>query len=420
MKGMGGGSPAQQPQQPAQQCQTDPQAYARQQEQYNYQLQQYNYQLQQYNYQQQQNSQYGQSSYASAPVPPRPCSQGGAGQCPAMPAQPNASACPNGTWRQMTTTLGSGSVCPVWQCVVGTTPTAQLTCQPGVAEDGTKVTLTYSCTNSLMSTGYGFVTGGATSGSTSTIIVNPPANAGGINYALKCENGSASAGAQCQVQIAKVSISLKASPEVTRIGDKALIGWVTTGMESCVVSSPDQQDFTDRNANNKRTSGIATTSPITSTSDFYLNCVTLTGSTREEMVTVEAYQPGTVTTSIENRTNVQRGQVATIQWSFPDAPDVSAVALWLFSVEDQKSVALIVGHKAKTGSYTWNLPEESEPCNSSSSLVCGTDLIPGRTYQVLASLYTPPNAGLGEFGDSSLPAPQFLDSPTTRSFKIQQ
>jgi hypothetical protein len=252
------------------------------------------------------------------------------------------------------------------------------------------------------------------------VLVNPPENAAGINYALKCENGSLSAGAQCSVQIAKISISLRAEPQQTPVGKSALIGWVTTGMESCVISSPGQSDFTDRNANSKKTTGIATTSPITQTTDFYLNCKTVAGGTREEKVTVEAYQPGTVSASIEGRTNLQRGGQATIQWNFPNAPDVSAVALWIYSVEEQKTVALITGHRAKSGTYTWNIPNADDQCNASSSLVCGSDLIPGRAYEILATLYTPPNAGLGEFGNQNLPTPKFLDNPETRSFKFVQ
>lgn len=428
MRGFAGALGASQSQStgPAQTCPTDPQAYAQYQQQYNQQLQQYNYQLQQYNYQMQ--NSYDSSYYSSypPPTPPQPCQRGGAGQCPTLPPQPAASTCPNGKWRQMTTAQGAESrttaVCPVWQCVAAseTTPTAQISCSPSVAEKGSTVAISYTCTNSKSSTGYGFTTGGQVSGSTSTVLVDPPENAAGINYAIRCENGSLSAGAQCSVQIAKISISLRAEPQQTPVGKSALIGWVTTGMESCVVSSPGQSDFTDRNANSKKTTGIATTSPITQTTDFYLNCKTVSGSTREEKITVEAYLPGTVSSSVEGRTNVQRGGQATIEWNFPNAPDVSAVALWIYSVEEQKTVALITGHRAKSGTYTWNIPNADDPCNTSSSLVCGSDLIPGRPYEILATLYTPPNAGLGEFGNQNLPTPKFLDNPETRSFKFAQ
>lgn len=425
MKGLGGAQQSQQQQGPAPTCSTDKQQYAQQQQQYNQQLQQYNYQMQQYNYQQQVNYDRGYSSYSSPPPPlaPQPCQNGnGAGQCPQLPAQPPASACPTGTWRQMTTAQSTGSVCPVWQCVTGsgTAPTAQLTCDPSIVERGTPINMTYSCTNSTTSTGYGFTTGGAVSGATTSTTLNAPENAAGANFALKCENGSLSAAAQCTVQIAKVSISLRAEPEVASIGSRALIGWVTTGMESCTISSPDQPEFTDRNASRKTTAGIATTSPITADSNFVLNCKTLTGGFKQETVTVYAYTPGTVTASIENRADVRGGQRATIRWNFQDAPDVSAVALWLYSVEDKQTVALIAGHRAKAGTYEWDIPTANDPCNVNASNVCGIDLIPGRSYQILATLYAPPNAGLGEFDDPNLPEPVFIDSPITRSFRISQ
>lgn len=318
------------------------------------------------------------------------------------------------------TATGAGIVCPVWQCVTNnaTTPTAQIACNPGVAENGSRVTVSYTCTNSIRSTGYGFVTDGATAGATTTTIIDAPESAGGINYAIRCEDGTVTAGAQCSVQIAKVSISLRASPTVVKTGESGLIGWVTTGMKSCVVSSPDQSDFTGRNAGVARTSGIATTSPMTEKSDFYLDCITVTGDAREEKITVDVYRPGSVSASIENRSDVVRGSTATIRWSFPDAPDVSAVALWLYSVADKKTVALISGHRAKTGTYSWDLPTEDDACNKSSSIACGTDLIPGGTYAILASLYQPVNANLGEFSDRSLPEPKFIDNPISAAFKI--
>lgn len=320
------------------------------------------------------------------------------------------------------TATGAGMVCPVWQCVANnaTTPTAQIACNPDVAENGSRVTISYTCTNSQRSTGYGFDTNGATAGAATVTIENPPASAAGINYAVKCEDGTVTAGAQCSVQIAKVSISMRAEPEVVPVGKSALIGYVTTGMRSCVISSPDQPDFTDRNAGTSRTTGIATTSIMTEKSDFVLNCITVTGESREETITIDVYRPGTVSASIENRTDVVRGSSATLRWSFPDAPDLSAVALWLYNVEEEKTVALISGHRAKTGTLTWNIPTADDDCNMSSSIVCGSDLIPGATYAILASLYQPVNANLGEFNDPSLPEPKFIDNPISAAFKVVQ
>ncbi len=429
-------------QQQGQTCPTDPQAYQQYQQQYNYQLQQYNYQLQQYNYQQQQynyqqqyNMQYGYSNSAMPPQPPVPCRPGNGsgtgtggtngtgvgGVCQPLSSQPDPAACPTGAWRPMTTSLSNGSVCPVWQCVAASSsvPTAQLTCDPGVVENGTKVNISYTCTNSKSSTGFGFVTNGSTSGATSTII-NAPEGATAANFTLRCENGQVTAGAQCSVQVAKVSISLRHVPEKVVEGEPALIGWVTTGMDSCTISSPDQPEFTARNASITKVAGIATSSPITGKTDFYLNCKTVTGGFREEKISLEPYRPGTVSSSIENRVDLVRGSSARIQWSFPSAPDVSAVALWLYNMEDKRTVALISGHHAKTGSLTWDIPEADSPCNTTSSLVCGSDLVPGRTYQIVASLYTPVNASLGEFNDPSLPEPRFLDNPATKTFRFAQ
>ncbi len=425
MKGLGVGQPQQPQQGPAQSCPTDPQAYAQYQQQYNYQLQQYNYQLEQYNYQVRNNSSYGYTNTVVPPVAPQPCrpryGTDGNGQCPQLPAQPSAATCPTGTWRQMTAS-GAGMVCPVWQCVPNnaTTPTAQIACNPDVAEKGSRVTISYTCTNSQRSTGLGFDTNGATAGATTVTLDDAPENAVGKNFAIKCEDGNVTAGAQCSVQLAKVSISLRAEPNPVKVGTSALIGWVTTGMKSCTVSSPDQEDFTARNASRTATAGIATTSPVVERSDFYVDCVTVTGENRQEKITLDAYRPGTISASIENRTDVVRGSEATLRWNFPDAPDASAVALWLYSVEEKKTVALITGHRSKTGTYSWSIPTEGEECDMSSSLVCGTDLIPGATYAILASLYQPVNANLGEVKDASLPEPKFIDNPISAAFKVVQ
>jgi hypothetical protein len=76
------------------------------------------------------------------------------------------------------------------------------------------------------------------------------------------------------------------NPKIVKSGDSALIGWVTAGMQSCVVSSPDDHDFTGRNANNTSPSGAATTSPITATSNYRLDCTTLAGGTKTATTTV--------------------------------------------------------------------------------------------------------------------------------------
>ena len=51
-----------------------------------------------------------------------------------------------------------------------TTPTAQIACNPDVAEKGSRVTISYTCTNSTRSTGYGFDTNGQTSGAVTVTL----------------------------------------------------------------------------------------------------------------------------------------------------------------------------------------------------------------------------------------------------------
>jgi hypothetical protein len=88
------------------------------------------------------------------------------------------------------------------------------------------------------------------------------------------------------VQLNKTGIVLVTNPKTVVNGDSALIGWITAGMQSCVVSSPEQQDFNARNANNTSVNGAATTSPITGLTHFQLDCTTLSGGTKSATTTV--------------------------------------------------------------------------------------------------------------------------------------
>ena len=416
-KGLAQGS-AQQP--AAQSCSSDPNAFAQQQQQYNQQLQQYNYQLQQYNYQQQLGgggyqvvstnplvvvpSNNGYGGYGTpAPVPPQPCRQtSNSNTCPAAPAQPNPAGCQNGTWKPVTTQQGNGYQCTSsWQCVPGggVVPTAQLSCQPKVADVGMSIAISYSCGNATGSTGQGFDTGNQTSGSTTTIITAPPAGATGANFVLNCTNQGASAKAECSVQIGRPTIVLVANPKVVDPGSASTIGWVTSGMQSCVVSSPELPDFTEANAGNTSTSGMASTTPLTAPVHILLHCVTSGGGTRDATTTVGVVgQPditddnpslGTVTVfSTADATSTSRGSTETISWHTENPPSGARIALWLFDVRLNQATALIKDGLSASSTYAWRLPLASDACDTESIDVCGIDLVPGREYGIEADLYT--------------------------------
>lgn len=273
------------PQSPAQACSADPNAYAQQQQQYQMQLQQYNYQLQQYNYQQQLNSYYGNGygGYGSAPAPtqPAPCTPSTAQQCQSQPAQPPAQNCNAGTWKP----TQSGACITGWQCVANSGPQAQISCQPQVADAGMTLAISYSCSAGT-ATGNGFVASTSPSGSATTTIAVPPAGTNTATYGLACNNGGVTGGAQCSVQVAVPTIVLVANPKTVHSGDTSLIGWITTGMQSCVVSSPDDSSFTSRNSSNTSVAGAATTSPITAAIGYLLHCQTVGGGTRDATTTV--------------------------------------------------------------------------------------------------------------------------------------
>lgn len=264
----------------AQTCSTDQNVYAQQQQQYQQQLQQYNFQLQQYNYQQQLSNMYGQSVTMTPPVQPVPCTPSTAQQCQSQPAQPAAESCTAGSWKP----TYSGSCITGWQCVAGTGG-ASISCEPKVADVGMTLAISYSCASGT-AVGGGFTATTSPSGTATTTIAAPPAGKNTATYTLTCNASGATTGAQCSVQVAVPSIVLVANPKSVASNETSIIGWITTGMKSCVVSSPSDSDFTTRNSSNTSVSGTAETSPITATRDFVLNCQTIGGGTRSATTTV--------------------------------------------------------------------------------------------------------------------------------------
>ena len=160
-------------------------------------------------------------------------------------------------------------------------PEAKISCQPQIADVGMTVAITFSCANSKTSKGEGFSTGDKLSGATTTEITSAAKNGEEKVFQLTCANAEEkTSSAQCKVQVVKTSIVLVSNPQSVVSGEAASIGWVTTGMKSCIVSSPDLPDFTSKNAANTSVNGMASTGPITSDSTIDLKCETAAGSTK--------------------------------------------------------------------------------------------------------------------------------------------
>lgn len=204
--------------------------------------------------------------------------------CPQAQAQPNPLGCTNGSWRPTYT----GACLSGWQCVPtggGVTITAQLSCLPQVADTGMTIAISYACSSGA-SEGSGFDTGGAQSGTASTTIQNLPSGTNTAIYGLKCSDGAAVATKQCSIQVAKPAIVLMANPKVVQSGKTSAIGWVTSGMHSCVISSPNLQSFTDEHKNVTNVNGSVVTPPLSSASDFVLKCATVGGNFKAATTTV--------------------------------------------------------------------------------------------------------------------------------------
>lgn len=354
---------------PQQACTGDANAYNQALQQYQQQMQQYNQQLQQYNYQ----SQIAQMQ--GYPTPPQPVA----------PSQPCYTAPP-------ARPAGSGGSGGSGGPATGT-PTAQISCSPQTADVGQTIAISFGCGNASGSAGSGFDTGNQLSGSASTTISNPPAGAKSATYALLCRNQSATTQAQCSVAITRPSIILVANPKVIAVNASSTIGWVTTGMQSCVISSPDSQQFTAQNATNNSVNGVAITPALASSASFILNCTTMGGQSKSATTVVQVGSSGggqgavTVTSSADGA-SIARGDTVNISWSSANAPSGSHIQLWLFDTALQSETALIQSDLSASSTYAWVTPSTSSTCPSNSPYVCSSDLVPGRSYAIEADLFT--------------------------------
>ena len=71
-----------------------------------------------------------------------------------------------------------------------------------------------------------------------------------------------------------------------------MISFFTTGMQSCILSSPDQPVFTAQNASNTSVAGAAETEAVTTSARFLLHCETVAGSVRDATTTVSVGATG--------------------------------------------------------------------------------------------------------------------------------
>ena len=149
------------------------------------------------------------------------------------------------------------------------------------------VALSFACQNTLGSSGTGCSTGNQMRGAATPVITAPTIGSDTVTYGLTCSNQGKTDTAQCTVQINKVSIVLIANPKNVKAGGEANIGWITSGMDSCVISSPTLAGFTAENANNTDVSGVAKTPQLSQDAAFLLSCTTKAGGTKTASTTVQ-------------------------------------------------------------------------------------------------------------------------------------
>lgn len=170
----------------------------------------------------------------------------------------------------------------------GTDPKAQISCSPQLADVGMSVAISFACTNANTSVGTGFSTGNQMSGSGTPVVGAPMLGSDNkVTYGLTCSKEGKTDTAECTVEINKTSIVLVANPQKVESGKEANIGWITHGMESCTISSPDLSGFTSENTGKTAVSGVAKTPALTTEARFLLSCTTKAGGTKTAETKVE-------------------------------------------------------------------------------------------------------------------------------------
>ena len=109
-----------------------------------------------------------------------------------------------------------------------------------------------------------------------------------VIYTLTCTKGDTNppqtASATCDVQTGRPSIVLVAVPHKVPKGEQATIGWVTSGMETCVVSDPDFPVWTEEQAKHKDKNGGVVTPAITQDTTVFLTCQTVGGASKQSSI----------------------------------------------------------------------------------------------------------------------------------------
>lgn len=164
-------------------------------------------------------------------------------------------------------------------------PTAEISCQPQTADVGSEIAVSFACQNSATSGGSGFSTNGEMSGSRTLTMPQPQLGQHTVTYGLTCSNQGQVHSAQCTININKAAIVLVANPKTVKSGAQTTIGWVTSGMESCSISSSNAA-FNTTHASSTGTAGSAKTPALTESTSFTLVCETKTGATKTASTTV--------------------------------------------------------------------------------------------------------------------------------------
>lgn len=198
-------------------------------------------------------------------------------------------------------------------------PSVSLTASPAAVASGSGAVLTWSAAGATTCTATGGWTGAqAVSGTFSTGVLDTT-----TKYSLACTGpgGDGSASVTVTVSAPPPVVTLSASPTTVVAGDAATLTWSATDATTCAASGGW--------SGAEKTSGTASTGPLTTNTGYTLTCTGPGGSHGQSVdVSVTAAPPPPTVTFTASPTAIASGATTTLSWSATNASSCAASGGW--------------------------------------------------------------------------------------------
>lgn len=209
------------------------------------------------------------------------------------------------------------------------------------------------------------------------------------------------------------TLTFSASPTTLVEGQTSLLTWEARNALVCYFDAgTDSQQY----AQVLDMKGVvAVGSVLHSTNTYTIFCYSADGQVVSKSVVVTVAKP-TIAFQGAVPATIVPGKSFTLSWSSSNVPADSAVVLSLVNSQTGVNLGVIARQQPTTGSYLWTVPNTTSLCPD-----CGgiQGIPPPGTYKVVAKLYTPTNAWLGDTMPTANPIlPKYVATGTSTVFTI--